>query len=60
MTYFIRLKSNNTLKNLIEPYLERPTESLLKSGIEEKFIDLSYQVGSWENTTQSGVQDFVV
>ena len=48
MTYFIRLKSNNTLKNLIEPYLERPTGSLLKSGIEEKFIDLSYQAGSWE------------
>ena len=48
MTYFIRLKSNNTLKNLIEPYLERPTGSLLKSGIEEKFIDLSYQAGSCE------------
>ena len=48
MTYFIRLKSNNTLKNLIEPYLERPTGSLLKSGIEEKFIELSYQAGSWE------------
>ena len=59
MTYFIRLKSNNTLKNLIEPYLERPTGSLLKSGIEEKFIDLSYQAGSWEITTQSGVQDCV-
>ena len=40
MTYFIRLKSNNTLKNLIEPYLDRPTGSLLKSGIEEKFIAL--------------------
>jgi len=48
MTYFIRLKSNNTLKNLIEPHLERPTGNLLKSGIEEKFIDLSYQAGSWE------------
>ena len=48
MTYFIRLKSNNTLKNLIETHLERPTGSLLKSGIEEKFIDLSYQAGSWE------------
>ena len=46
MTYFIRLKSNNTLKNLIEPHLERPTGNLLKSGIEEKFIDLSYQAGS--------------
>ncbi|MAD99007.1 MAG: hypothetical protein CMK53_00055 [Proteobacteria bacterium] len=34
MTYFIWLKSNNTLKKLIEPHLERPTESLLKSGIE--------------------------
>ena len=48
MTYLILLKSNNTLKNLIEPYLERPTGNLLKSGIEEKFIDLSYQAGSWE------------
>jgi len=48
MTYFIRLKSNNALKNLIEPHLERPTGNLLKSGIEEKFIDLSYQAGSWE------------
>ncbi len=48
MTYFIRLKSNNALKNLIESHLERPTGNLLKSGIEEKFIDLSYQAGSWE------------
>ena len=48
MTYFIRLKSNNTLKKLIEPHLERPTGNLLKSGIQEKFIDLSYQAGSWE------------
>jgi len=47
MTYFIRLKSNNTLKNLIEPHLERPTGSLLKFRIEEKLIDLSYQAGSW-------------
>jgi len=38
ITYFIRLKSNNTLKNLIEPYLERPTGSLLKSGIEENSL----------------------
>ena len=48
MPYFIRLKSNNTLKYFIETHLERPTGSLLKSGIEEKFIDLSYQAGSWE------------
>ena len=48
MTYFIRLKSNNSLKKLIEPHLTRPTGSLLKSVIEEKFIDLSYQAGSWE------------
>jgi hypothetical protein len=48
MNYFVRLKSNKTLKKLIEPHLERPTGSLLKSGIEEKFIDLSYQAGSWE------------
>ena len=48
MTYFIRLKSNNTLKKLIEPHLERATGNLLKSGIQEKFIDLSYQAGSWE------------
>ena len=48
MTYFIRLKSNNTLKKLIEPHLEKPTGNLLKSGIQEKFIDLSYQAGSWE------------
>ena len=50
MTYFIRLKSNNSLKNFIVPYLKRPTGSLLKSGIEEKFIDLSYQAGSWEKS----------
>ena len=48
MTYFIRLKSNNSLKKLIEPHLTRPTGSLLKSVIEEKFIDLSYQAGSRE------------
>jgi hypothetical protein len=48
MTYFIRMKSNNSLKKLIEPHLSRPTGSLLKSGIEEKFIDLSHQAGSWE------------
>ena len=29
MTYFIRLKSNNALKNLIEPHLIRPTGNLL-------------------------------
>ena len=39
MTYFIRLKSNNSLKKLIEPHLSRSTGSLQKSGIEEKFID---------------------
>ncbi len=48
MTYFIRLKSNNALKNLIESHLERPTGNLLKSRIQEKFIDLPYQAGSWE------------
>jgi len=46
MTYFNHLKSNNTLKNDIEPHPERPTGNLLKSGIEEKFIDLSYQAES--------------
>ena len=44
MIYFIRMKSNNTLKNLIEPYVERPTGSLLKSRIKEKFIDFSYKI----------------
>ena len=48
MTYFIRLKSNNTLKKLNEPHPAGPTGSLPKSGIEEKFIDLSYQAESWE------------
>ena len=47
ITYFIRLKSNNSLTNLIQPYLRRPVGRPPKSGIQTKLIEFHYQAGSW-------------
>jgi len=47
ITYFIRLKSNNSLTDLILPHLKRPVGRPPKSGIQTKLIDFTYQAGSW-------------
>ena len=49
ITYFIRLKSNNSLTDLIQPHLKRPVGRPPKSGIQTKLIDFTYQAGSWGN-----------
>jgi len=49
ITYFIRLKSNNSLTDLIMPHLSRPVGRPPKSGIQTKLIDFTYQAGSWGN-----------
>jgi hypothetical protein len=46
ITYFIRLKSNNSLMDLIQPHLKRPVGRPPKSGIQTKLIDFYYQAGS--------------
>jgi len=46
ITYFIRLKSNRTLQDLIEPHLKWPVRRPPKSGIQTKLIDFYYQAGS--------------
>jgi len=48
ITYFIRLKSNRALNELIEPHLRRPVGRPPKSGIQVKVIEFYYQAGSWE------------
>jgi hypothetical protein len=48
ITYFIRLKPNNALTDLIEPHLRRPVGRPPKSGIQTKLIDFYYQAGSWD------------
>jgi len=48
ITYFIRLKSNNSLTDLIEPHLKRPVGRPPRSGIQTKLIDFYYQAGSWD------------
>jgi hypothetical protein len=48
ITYFVRLKSNNSLTVLIEPHLKRPAGRPPKSGIQTKLIDFYYQAGSWD------------
>jgi hypothetical protein len=47
ITYFIRLKSNQVLQELIEPDLRRPVGRPPKSGIQVRVIDFYYQAGSW-------------
>jgi hypothetical protein len=47
MTYFIRLPSNNNLKKLIQPHLNRPTGRPPKSGIQVKVIEFDYQAEKW-------------
>jgi len=48
ITYFIRLKSNNSLMDLIQPHLRRPVGRPPESGIQTKLIDFYYQAGSWD------------
>jgi hypothetical protein len=48
ITYFIRLKSNNSLTDLIQPHLKRPVGRPPKLGIQTKLIDFYYQAGSWD------------
>jgi len=48
ITYFQRLKSNNTLTHPIQPHLKRPVGRPPKSGIQTKLSDFYYQGGSWD------------
>jgi hypothetical protein len=47
ITYFIRLPSNNNLKKLIKPHLNRPTGRPPKSGVQVKVIEFDYQAEKW-------------
>jgi hypothetical protein len=47
ITYFLRLRSNAILMQLLEPYLNRPVGRPPKSGIQVKVVDLQYQAKSW-------------
>jgi hypothetical protein len=47
ITYFIGLSSNNGLKRLILPHLQRPVGRPPKSGIQVRVIDFHYQAEKW-------------
>jgi hypothetical protein len=48
ITYFMRLKSNNSLLERIQTYLRRPVGRPPTSGIQTKLVDFYYQAGSWD------------
>jgi len=48
ITHFIRLKSNNSLTDLVEPHLKRPVGRPPTSGIQTKLIDFAHRAGSWD------------
>jgi hypothetical protein len=47
ITYFIRLRANNVLYDMIDPYLTRPVGRPPKSGVQVRIIDFHYQAQSW-------------
>jgi hypothetical protein len=48
ITYFIRLRENAVLTELINPHLKRPVGRPPRSGVQVKYVDLEYQAGSWD------------
>ena len=49
VAYFIRLRSNAVLAKLIEPYLNRPVGRPPRSGVQVKYVDMTYQAKSWDS-----------
>jgi len=47
ITYFIRLRGNEVLYKMIDPYLTRPVGRPPKSGVQVRTIDFHYQAQSW-------------
>jgi hypothetical protein len=47
ITYFIRIRANSILNNLIRPHLTRSAGRPPRSGIQVKYVELDYQAGSW-------------
>ncbi len=47
ITYFIRLPSNNSLKRLIQPHLQRPVGRPPASGIQVRVVEFDYQAEKW-------------
>jgi len=47
ITYFIRLRANNVLYDILKPYLTRPVGRPPKSGVQVRIIDFHYQAQSW-------------
>jgi hypothetical protein len=47
ITYFIRLRANKILYNMIDPYLTRPVGRPPRSGVQVRIIAFHYQAQSW-------------
>jgi hypothetical protein len=47
ITYFIRLRANEVLTGMIDPYLNRPVGRPPKSGIQVRMVDFQYRAQSW-------------
>jgi len=50
ITYFIRIRANSILNNLIRPHLTRSRGRPPRSGIQVKYVELDYQARSWSKS----------